>query len=154
MEIPELYFSEPKDVNCTGTNKNLLRSLYLLAIKVIFSLLDLHWVSKSDIYILKATMPFPIIIGTNRSKFSDQTCVKLDAKPSFEKLTKKERLYAHHMSKAAFYGGLIVLVQVRVRIIWVIRIRLLFFYGYAPFHSSSFFFYILSIMLNVKILLK
>jgi hypothetical protein len=38
--------------------------------------------------------------------------VKLDAKTAFDNLAEKERLYAHHMSRAAFYGGLVVLPQV------------------------------------------
>lgn len=41
----------------------------------------------------------------------DQPVVALDAKTAFEGLTEREKLYAHHLSRASFYGGLIVLLQ-------------------------------------------
>lgn len=42
---------------------------------------------------------------------NDQTFVALDARTAFEKLTENEQLYAHYLSRASFYGGLIVLLQ-------------------------------------------
>ena len=42
---------------------------------------------------------------------NDQPVVALDARTAFEKLTEREQLYAHYLSRASFYGGLIVLVQ-------------------------------------------
>ena len=40
-----------------------------------------------------------------------QPVVALDAKTAFQGLTEREKLYAHHLSRASFYGGLIVLIQ-------------------------------------------
>ena len=45
---------------------------------------------------------------------NDQPIVLLDAKEAFEGLEAKERLYAHFLSKASFYGGLIALLQMSV----------------------------------------
>jgi len=42
---------------------------------------------------------------------NDQPVVALDARKAFEGLSKNEQLYAHYLSRASFYGGLIVLVQ-------------------------------------------
>jgi len=42
---------------------------------------------------------------------NDQPVVALDARTAFEKLTEREQLYAHYLSRASFYGGLIVLLQ-------------------------------------------
>ena len=42
---------------------------------------------------------------------NDQPIVCLSAKPAFDKLTEREQLYAHYLSRASFYGGLIVLLQ-------------------------------------------
>lgn len=42
---------------------------------------------------------------------NDQPVIALDARTAFEKLTEREQLYAHYLSRASFYGGLIVLVQ-------------------------------------------
>lgn len=42
---------------------------------------------------------------------NDQPVILLDARPAFEKLTGREQLYAHHLARASFYGGLIVLLQ-------------------------------------------
>ena len=42
---------------------------------------------------------------------NDQPVVGLDAKKAFDCLTKTEQLYAHYISRASFYGGLIVLLQ-------------------------------------------
>ena len=37
--------------------------------------------------------------------------VTLDASDAFSGLTEREQLYAHYLSKASFYGSLVVLVQ-------------------------------------------
>lgn len=42
---------------------------------------------------------------------NDQPVIQLDARTAFEKLTEREQLYAHYLSRASFYGGLIVLIQ-------------------------------------------
>lgn len=42
----------------------------------------------------------------------DQPVVNLDCTEAFNGLTDKEKLYAYHLSQAAWTGGLIVLVQV------------------------------------------
>jgi len=42
---------------------------------------------------------------------NDQPVVALDARTAFEKLTEREQLYAHYLSRASFYGGLICLLQ-------------------------------------------
>merc|ERR1712212_72530 len=41
----------------------------------------------------------------------EQPVVALDARTAFEKLTEREQLYAHYLSRASFYGGLICLLQ-------------------------------------------
>lgn len=38
--------------------------------------------------------------------------VNLDCKEAFNGLTDQEKLYTYHLSQAAWFGGLIVLVQV------------------------------------------
>lgn len=43
-----------------------------------------------------------------------QPVVALDAKTAFEGLTEREQLYAHHISRASFAGGLICLLQTSV----------------------------------------
>lgn len=43
-----------------------------------------------------------------------QPVVALDAKTAFQGLTEREQLYAHHLSRASFAGGLIVLLQTSV----------------------------------------
>ena len=42
---------------------------------------------------------------------NDQPVVTLDASEAFSGLTERERLYAHYLSRASYYGSLIVLVQ-------------------------------------------
>jgi dipeptidyl-peptidase-3 len=42
---------------------------------------------------------------------NDTPVIQLDAKEAFNLLTSKEKLYAHHLSKASWYGSLIVLYQ-------------------------------------------
>ena len=42
---------------------------------------------------------------------NDQPVVTLDASDAFGGLTERERLYAHYLSRASYYGSLIVLVQ-------------------------------------------
>lgn len=41
----------------------------------------------------------------------DTPVVPLDAKDAFEKLSDKEKMYSHYMSRASVFGGLIVLLQ-------------------------------------------
>ena len=42
---------------------------------------------------------------------NDTPIVALDARTAFEKLTEREQLYAHYLSRASFYGGLVCLLQ-------------------------------------------
>ncbi|CAH2209581.1 jg203, partial [Pararge aegeria aegeria] len=42
---------------------------------------------------------------------NNQRFVELDCSQAFTNLTKVEKCYAHYLSQAAWYGGLIVLVQ-------------------------------------------
>lgn len=42
---------------------------------------------------------------------NDQPVVILDCTTAFNALSLKEKLYAHYLSRASWYGGLIVLVQ-------------------------------------------
>lgn len=42
---------------------------------------------------------------------NDQPVIMLDANAAFEALSPREKLYAHYLSRASFFGGLIVLLQ-------------------------------------------
>jgi hypothetical protein len=44
---------------------------------------------------------------------NDASVCLLECKKAFEALTAKEKLYAHHLSRADWYGSLICLLQVR-----------------------------------------
>lgn len=44
----------------------------------------------------------------------NQPVVQLDCEKAFQALNTEEKLYAHYLSQAAWYGGLIVLVQVSI----------------------------------------
>ncbi|KAJ8732606.1 hypothetical protein PYW07_015205 [Mythimna separata] len=53
-------------------------------------------------------------MAEDRSQFllpNNQKFVELDSSQAFDKLTDKEKLYAHYLSQAAWNGGLIVLMQ-------------------------------------------
>lgn len=53
-------------------------------------------------------------MGEDKSHFllpNNQKFVELDSSQAFNKLTNKEKLYAHYLSQSAWNGGLIVLVQ-------------------------------------------
>nr|XP_021200814.2 dipeptidyl peptidase 3 isoform X1 [Helicoverpa armigera] len=53
-------------------------------------------------------------MAEDRSHFllpNNQKFVELDSSQAFNKLTDKEKLYAHYLSQAAWHGGLIVLMQ-------------------------------------------
>jgi len=56
-----------------------------------------------------------LVTMTDSSQYvlpNDQPVVSLDCEEAFNALTDQEKLYAHHLSQAAWTGGLIVFVQV------------------------------------------
>ncbi|XP_026729416.1 dipeptidyl peptidase 3 isoform X1 [Trichoplusia ni] len=64
----------------------------------------------------KATQSTKVVMAMaeDKSNFllpNNQKFVELDSSQAFNKLTDKEKLYAHYLSKAAWNGGLIVLMQ-------------------------------------------
>ena len=48
--------------------------------------------------------------------------VTLDASEAFSGLTEREQLYAHYLSRASFYGSLIVLVQTSPEAVHIFRL--------------------------------
>ena len=58
-----------------------------------------------------ATRSDPPIDPSHYTLPNDQPVVTLDASDAFGGLTERERLYAHYLSRASYYGSLIVLVQ-------------------------------------------
>merc|ERR1712029_595000 len=60
---------------------------------------------------------FPDVPRYAESTYSfplNQPVVALDAETAFKGLSEREQLYAHHISRASFVGGLIVLLQTSV----------------------------------------
>ncbi|XP_067143899.1 dipeptidyl peptidase 3-like isoform X1 [Centruroides vittatus] len=65
-------------------------------------------------YSNSAIKPENIIQESKMSDYvfpNDQPVVLLDCEKAFSALTNQEKLYAHYLSRAAWYGGLIVLMQ-------------------------------------------
>ena len=56
----------------------------------------------------------PVRMSSSKAQFvfpDDQPIVKLDASNAWNALTKDEQLYSHYLSKASWWGGLVVLLQ-------------------------------------------
>ena len=67
----------------------------------------------------------------------DTPVIPLDAREAFQKLTDKERLYSHYMSRASYYGGLVVLIQTSPESPQVKLLRVhLFLVPALPFRAS------------------
>ena len=72
-------------------------------------------VSVSRTFRLSVSLPqLPRRMASTKSQFifpDDQPLVCLDAGSAWDHLTSDEKLYSHYLSRASWWGGLIVLLQ-------------------------------------------